>query len=139
MAFVQINTRMLALDEVQLAVPPIADPPASLLGLNQTADIGPGTFDIQYTATPLGATEKLAIWIAVVDSHGINYVSNLYRLVGFSAAAQASPYDHQTQVEGRFGAMQVGQVVHLSVGTIDTATGLVSAPRTIQTVVVDTT
>lgn len=137
-AFVKCNTVLYYLGAAQIDDPPLSTAPVPLVTLTQSCDIGAGTFDLTYTATPLAADEYLYIRTAVVDSHAINYVQNLLKLVGVSAAAQASPFDHQTLVEGRFGTLQVGQRVHTEVSVVSDDTGLVSAPLKAVTTVVST-
>ncbi len=136
--FIQLNTRIVQAGGTQIVDPPISRDPEGLLTLIQTCDIGTGTFDLAFTATPLGATEKLRIRTAVVSHEGIEYVTNLLRVIGFTAAAQVSPFDHQSLVAAKFGTLVVGQFVHSWIDLIDTATGLLSAPVKAKTAIIDT-
>lgn len=137
-AFVGINSRLDNDGAATLTDPPIVNAPAALNTLTFTADIGTGNFELVYTATPLGATEKLHVEAAVVNSQGIRYVRNLLRHAGSSAAAQASPYDPQAIIEARLGTLVVGQTVHVRVSVFDTATGLLSPALSASDVVIDT-
>lgn len=137
-AFCGIYTRVDISGGTVFDDPPVVAAPDALLTLSATYDIGAGTSELTYTTTPLAAGCKLYIQAAVVDSPGISYVQNLLKLVGFSAAAQASGFDYQTLVESRFGTLLVGQVLHLQVSVIDTATGLLSAPRIVSGTIVTT-
>lgn len=137
-AFIQINARLAAIGSPAITDPPVAAPPTGLTSIVQECDIGTADFDLTFLATPLGATEKLYIQAAVVNSAGINYVKNKLRLIGVSAAAQASPYDHQAQLESRFGTAVAGQTVHVLVSVVDTATGLLSGRLSERTLVTDT-
>ena len=137
-AYVGIWTRTDVCGGTPFAAPPLGAAPDALLTLTATWDIGAGDFEITYTGTPLGASEKLYIQAAVCDSPGISYVQNLLKLVGFSAAAQASPFDAQTLIEARFGSLAADQIVHMQVSVIDTTTGLLSAPRIVSGTVVST-
>lgn len=137
-AFVRLNAKLEHASATQLTAPPISAPPLALDTLSLVADIGSVSFDLAFTATPLGAGVELWMLAAVVNSAGIKYVRNLYRFIGNSAAAQASPFDPQSLIEARFGALVVGQTVHILVSTFDTATGLQSVPLHAQDVVVDT-
>jgi len=137
-AYIQLNTRLLQAGEAEISVPPIIPAPLSLATLVQDCDIGVGDCDLTYTATPLAAGLMLRIRAAVVNSEGIKYVRNLMRVVGFSAAAQASPFDHQALIEAKFGTLIVGQTVHVLVDVLDTATGLVSAALKDVTIVTTT-
>lgn len=137
-AYIKINSRLAHIGVAPLTAPPLVPSPAPLLTLVGSFDIGAGTFDLTYTATPLAATELLWIEAAVVDSAGINFVENKLRFLGTSAAAQASPFDPQTLIEARFGTLVVGQFVHIDAYVIDNATGLLSARRRVTGVVVTT-
>jgi len=112
-----------------LADPPVGEAPATLTALTLSLDIGAGAFTAIYTATPLGATEYLWMYAAVVQSPGVTYVQNLLKLITVSAAAQASPYDFETDLSDRFGTLQVGHAVAVDAYVFDSATGLLSAPR----------
>ncbi len=137
-AFVGINSRLAQASATLIDTPPVERDPDGLLTLTQTCDIGTGTFDLAFTGTPLAADDILWIRAAVVNHGGINYVTNLLRVIGFSAAAQASPFDHQTQVEAKFGTLSVGQFVHVWIHVFDTTSGLLSAPFHVKTAVIDT-
>jgi len=138
-AFVGIFCRLTAAALSTLTTPPILPAPAPLVTCTFDADIGPGDFDLTYTATPLGAAEYLWLEACVVDSAGINFVQNLKRFIGISAAAQASPFEQQSLVEARFGTLEVDNIVHMFVYTFSSVTGLLSAPLRVQATVVDTT
>jgi hypothetical protein len=137
-AYIRINALLDYAGESPLSAPPITDPPTALTDLSQTLDIGAGTFLITFAATPLAADDVLVSRVAVVDSGGITYVQNYMRLVDFSAKAQATGLDIQTEIEAVFGTLVVGQFVHLECFVLDTATGLRSRPRKTSGVVVST-
>lgn len=128
-AYVACNTRIALVGATAIDNPPIANAPDALTSMTQTYDIGAGTFDTVFAPSPLGATERLWYRVAVVNSAGINYVKNLLRFVGTSAAAEATPFDAQAIIEARWGALVVGQTVHFLVHVFDSATGLLSPPR----------
>ena len=125
-AYVQINARLDLLDQATLNVPPIASAPLALDSFVQAGDIGLGNVDATFTATPLAAGVVLWIEAAVVNSAGITFVKNLFRFVGSSPAAQASPFDNQTLIEAKFGTLIVGQRLFVKLSTFDVATGLKS-------------
>jgi len=138
-AYIKLNATLLACGLDPLVLPPILPAPLPLTSLTVSADIGPGTFDISWTATPLAATDLLMVWAALVDSPGINHVENLYKLVAKSALAAASPLDIQTAVETRFGSASVGQVLHVRVAVVSNAVGIPSGFLRDSIAVVDTT
>ena len=137
-AYIGIAARMAAAGDAPITAPPIISAPDPLLTLVQDGDIGLGDVDVTFTATPLGANEKLWIKAAVTSSAGINYVRNLLRLVGQSAAAQTSPFDDQVQIETRLGTLVVGQTLHVEISVYDNSTGLVSGPLRSDVVVTTT-
>ena len=137
-AFVALNCRIDKAGDTVIAVPPTAAPPDPLLTLSATWDIGAGDFAITFTATPLAATERLWIQAAVVSSPGVNYVTNLLKLVSVSALAQATGLDLESAIESRFGTLQVGDVVHLRIQVYESTTGLLSGARIVSGTVVST-
>lgn len=137
-AYVMLNARLRQAGGPSADTPPITVTPDPLLTLTLNGDIGTGAFDITFTGTPLAATEKLWVRETVVNSQAINYVENLLRVVTISATAQASPLDNQTDVEGRFGTLTVGQVVHAQVSVLQSDNGLLSAPLRAKVTVIDT-
>lgn len=137
-AYISINCRLAREGLSTLDDPPISAPPEALETLSATFDIGLGDFELTFTATPLGATERLYVMGAVVDSPSINYVKNLLKLVTVSAAAQASGLDIESDVVERFGTLLVGQKVVITAAVFDHATGLLSAVRIVSGLVVST-
>ena len=136
--WVGINSRRASLGDARLLVPPITSASPALTSLVLAADIGLGNVDLTYTVTPLAAADELYIRAAVTNSAGINYIQNLLRLVGSSAAAQASPFDIETLVTDRLGTLTVGQTLHVEVSVYDNLTGLLSLPIRDSAVVVTT-
>lgn len=130
-----LNVRLAHAGNGVLTSPPVSGPPAGLTTLSLTADVGAGSVALTYTATPVGANNKVAVWAAVVNSPGRAFVRNLYKQVVISAANQASPYDIESAVEGRFGALIVGQYLHVLVNVLDTATGLYASPLSASSIV----
>lgn len=137
-AYLGLNARLYAHGLTVLTDPPVAVAPVPLLTISQTFDIGAGTFDTVFTATPVPALTQYQVWAAVVSSPGINYVKNLLKLVGSIAAAGVSPFDAQSLIEARFGALQVGHKVFLQYRSFSESTGLVSDPLQVSGTVVST-
>lgn len=138
-AYIKLNATLLACNLDPIVLPPILPAPAPLKSLTVSADIGPGTFDIAWTATPLAATDLLMIWAALVDSAGINYVENLYKLIAKSALEAASPMDILGQVTARWGTPSVGQVLHVRASVVTDEVGIPSGFLKDSIAVVDTT
>lgn len=137
-AYISLNARMLAAGLAMYDDPPIIPAPQPLISLVQVCDIGTGTFDLTYTATPLGTDDMLYTRACITDSPAIVYVNNLLRLIGVTNGAQASPFGHLTLLEARFGTALEGQTVHVFVSVFNSITGLLSAPLRADTLVTDT-
>lgn len=137
-AYISLNHRILQAGGTPIDVPPVTDAPQPLLTLVLSADIGIGTFDVTYTATPLAAGVMLWTMAAVTNSASITYVKNRLKLIDISAAEQASPLDIQTECEARFGTLAVGQLVTVQCSVFDATTGLLSVPLRDSSVIVET-
>jgi hypothetical protein len=133
-----LNARILLTAGTKIGVPPIVASPPSLLTLVGTYDIGAGTSTLAYTTTPLAAGNCLYVQAAVLVKPGVQYFSNLLKLVKVSAAALVSPYDWQADVEARFGPLVVGNKVVLMASVLSSTTGLLSAPQIVSGTVVST-
>ena len=137
-AYIQLNSRIGQAADTIILVPPVTGAPAGLLSLTATYDIGAGTSVLTFTAAPLAATQRMFLWGALVDSKGITYVKNRYKLIAITAKTLATGYDYQTSMEARFGTMLVGQCVHLMACVYESTSGLVSIGRQTNGVVVST-
>jgi hypothetical protein len=137
-AYNGINVRRMLMAQVPLLVPSLLPAPNALKTLSLTGDIGAGSVTAVYTATPVGANDVLWLKACVVDSAGIAYVQNYLKFIGISAFAQASPYDFQSQLEARFGTLQVGQILHVEIAVCSGDSGLLSQPLSAKVVLTST-
>lgn len=137
-SFVGINSRRNIGGDAQLDLPPAADSPNGLTSLSLTGDIGAGAFTLVYTPDPIAATEKLWMYGCILPHAGINYVKNRLKFIGLSSAAEQSPYDWQADFVARCGTPVVGQIVVAWIHVYDTASGLISLPRSASVVVTST-
>jgi len=137
-AYIQLNTRIEQAGATPITAPPIGAAPDALDTLSISPDIGMGAFDVAWTPTPLAASQHLWTRAYVSNSVGVNYVTNLLRVVDISAAAATSPLDLQTAIEAVFGTLIVGQVIHLFGHVFDSATGLLSTPLRARGTVIST-
>ena len=137
-ACVQCNARILLTSGVKIGSPPAVAAPPALLTVTGSWDVGAGASTLAYTTTPLGAVDCLYVQAAVLVKPGVQYFANLLKLVRVSAAALASPYDWQADVEARFGPLVVGNIVVLMASVLSAATGLLSAPQIVKGTVVST-
>jgi hypothetical protein len=138
-AFIQINSRILYMDQEPITTPPVLNAPIAILSPVLTGDIGPGDITLAFDDSELGPNDRLWLRFAVTNSTGVTYVKNLLRLVTGASEQATSPYDYQNDLEARFGSLQVGQTVHCLAAIADSSTGLISPPRPLSVVVTDTT
>jgi hypothetical protein len=138
-AFIRVNALRMRIIGTMLLVPPVGDPPTPLTALTLSADLGAGNFQIDFEATPLGASERLVYWAAVSNGASQQYVENKLRLCGWSSPAQVSPYTGcETEIPGRLGTLQNGQLITIRGFVYDGATGLISLPLAATKVVTTT-
>jgi hypothetical protein len=134
-AYIQLNMRLDALGEAHIAVPPISAPPGAIEELTVTSSAAADSCSLAWTSGALGATEALAVWVAVVTSPGRNYYKNLLKLVEYSAGAQASPLDVGASVVDRFGDILEGQKLFVHAFIYSKTTGMSGALAQAQCIV----
>ncbi len=120
--FIKLNSKILLSGNAQIDVPPIVASPPAFFTIDQTADVGAGTFELAFT-DPLEAGNQIELWAALLDSAGRNYVENQYRFISFSAVDQATPFANQADIEAVLGTATVGQTLHVKAAQFDPATG----------------
>jgi len=127
-AYVQLNARLLQAGDAQISLPPVDSPPAPLLTFSAALGVGADTAILTFTATPLGANDRLWVQVAVVDNPGINYFKNLLKLVDVSAKAVVTGNDIKVPLQQRFGSMIEGQRFFMLASVFSSTTGLMSGP-----------
>lgn len=123
-AYVQINSRLLAAGNDMIDIPPVTPAPDPIV-CSATYDIGAGNMELA-PASALPADCDVALWAAVVDSHGINFAKNKMRLLSHLTITGTTPVSFQSVLQSRFGTLQVGQKVLLQYSIFDSTTGLYS-------------
>lgn len=136
-AFVGLNSRLLAAAASTIDVPPIVPAPDAFTSIVQDGDLGIGDFDLTFAST-LESGNQVMLFGAVLNSAGIAYVRNLFKLVSFSSVDESSPWDNESDMIARLGTLVVDQTVHIKAAQFDPATGLVSPFLTTSVVVVET-
>jgi len=121
-AFVGLNARLIGAGGSVSVTPPVTTAPDQLASVSAVAT-SPSTIAVTFTATPLGAGERLYLWQTLPGSAGRNPNFNQARLVGYSAAAGASPATFTSPYPGL-----VNQQSNLYVGRMD-ANGQISVPQ----------
>ena len=137
-AYTGLNSVLSGIGSSLITAPPTQDAPAALTSLSLTYDIGVGGVSLDFTATPLGANERLEIRACVVDSESVEYIENYLRLLMYSTAAAATGIDISTEMAARFGTISVGQVVHVQAAVVEDQSGLKSGPLRAEATVVST-
>jgi hypothetical protein len=130
-AYCKLNGTLQQIGSAVTPDPPATPAPAGMTALSLTADIGAGDVSLVFTPTPFTANLAPMVWAAVVESTGITYVQNRYKLCTTPGIGQTSPMLIQQYVEARFGALAVGQTLWVKVHVVDKITGLMSAPRVV--------
>jgi hypothetical protein len=138
-AYVRLNMLTSLAGDSIISVPPITDAPDALTSLSIDADILGPKCELTFAATPLDTDDRLCVYAAVLNSIGVTYVENLYKLVVISDKAQATAFDVIADVQERFGTLIEGQAIHIRCCVLDSLTGLVSPCTTDSSIVVDTT
>jgi hypothetical protein len=128
-AFTELNSRLRHAGDSELLVPPTASPPAPLTTLTAVADASAHTCILTTAPTPVGANNRLWIQVALVNSKGVSYMENLFKLVKTSAKNQATALGIGADLELRFGTLLELEKYVIRVQVLDTTTGLLSGPK----------
>lgn len=88
--------------------PPASPTLTALTSLLLAADESTPSLEINFTATPIGATHKMIIEATRPLSAGVNFVPRSeFRQIAVSAANDASPTDYITDYVAKFGSIDV--------------------------------
>lgn len=123
--FIKLNSRLMAALETPIDLPPTGDAPATVVPTDFEVDTTADTATLTFSPTPTGATEKLWIRAAKVQSPTIINVENLLTTVVITDAAAASPLDLTDELVAAFGPLQVGATYVLECRVLDTDSGYV--------------
>jgi hypothetical protein len=114
-AFVGLSAALLAAADTIVATPPLLSGPSGLTTASAVYT-APSSIAVTYTTSPLAAGSRLCLWGTLPDKISVTPNERQARLLGYSAAAAASP---QTIVSPYAGV--VGQYVNLYAGIQDAA------------------
>lgn len=114
-AYCSLNAAVLASAGTIVDDPPTGTGPAGLTTLSAVWT-APATVVVTYTTTPLPAGVKLDVWSTLPDTVGNDPNANQSRLLGYSAAAAASPQTITSPYAG-----VAGQTANLYIGVQDSA------------------
>lgn len=134
-AYCQINARVYRMNLSTLSDPPTADPPDPIYSLAlsfNSAD--PFNASFTFAAAPLGAQERFWMFGCSPRHPGLKDNSRITRFIGLGPLAAVSPYKYGGYFVGKFGTVQTGQVVSVTVHVINGFYGLLSPPLTAECV-----
>jgi hypothetical protein len=137
-AYVRLNQRLRDAGLAELSAAPADQDVTDLTSVTATVDNGLGGWSLDFLPTPLGADDYLIIKATPPVNAGVSYVKNLFRQIGVSAAAAASPLDLQTEYEAVFGAVPVGKKVVFQVFVIRSTNGAYDAALEASAIAVST-
>lgn len=135
MAYVQLNSRLLLIAVAAVDTPPVVPTPTALTAASIIVSVAANTAAITFAPTPLGADARVFVTACKTPTATINYTKNLMRYIAVSAAAQTTPYTI-ANVGTLLGSLTVGENSIFWLHVIDDATGLLSPPREVRTLVV---
>ena len=119
--YVHCNTHLLDSGDPRIDAPPGVVAPTGLLTLS--IDVSAATTaDVTFTGTPLAANHKLVLFMGLPQSGAAEPNFKQTRIVGYSAAAQASPWAATTPF-----SIISGQTVVFFAAIMDDETGLFSS------------
>jgi len=130
MTYCSVNNNNLAAGNAVVADAPALVTPADIV--TATVTLTAAAFSVAYTATPLGAGERLFSYASPQRSAGRAFEADL-RLIAVSAAAAASPAVLTAAYAARMGTPVVGNRVFMSFSVYKA--GFVSGPFTLSQVV----
>jgi len=125
-AYTQLNARILLAGDAVIGLPPISAAPAALTAFSAAPLDGAGTCVLTFLPTPLAATERLWLKMALVNNPGVNYFKNLMKTVYIGALTTASLVDAEAELQLRFGTMIEGQILHCQAQVYESTSGLLS-------------
>lgn len=111
-AYTSVNSLNLAAGNASVAAAPALGTPGTITTI--TITLTAAAFSIAYTATPLGAGERMFTFASPQRSAGRSFEAD-YRLIAVSAAAAASPANIFTAYTTRFGTPVVGNKIFVAV------------------------
>lgn len=120
-AYVWLNSHLLDAGDTRIDAPPIVVAPTGLLTMS--VDVSAiTTGDVTFTGTPLAANHKAVLFMSLPQSGAAEPNFAQCRIVGYSAAAQASPWAATLPFN-----VTSGQTVVFYCAIMDDETGLFSA------------
>lgn len=127
-AYIQLNARILQAGDTPIDLPPAVVAPSPLTTLTISATEAGATVELGFLPTPIAATERLWIQLALLTNPGRNYFKNLLKLVKVSDLNQATLLDINDEVVARFGGYVEGHRMVTLISVYESTTGLLSGP-----------
>lgn len=130
MAYCSVNNNNLDAGNAAVSTAPAIVTPPQLL--TATLTLTAAAFSVAYTATPLGAGQRLFIRCSPQRSAGVAFNAD-YRLIAVTAAAAASPANILAAYTAKFGVPVVGNRIFVSLQVYEA--GFMGAPFAVSQVV----
>jgi hypothetical protein len=148
-AYMMLNGRLLAAGLTAVDLPPIGYAPPGLDIVTITPDIGSVPMAVQHVPATLDTNDRIWVQAAVTEGESQMYVKSKLRFLGVSSAALAADLVAiakpdlkaailATALANKFGTLAAGQFLTLYLSVFDGVTGLLSTPRIVQALLVDT-
>lgn len=129
-AYVSVNANLALVGDAALDDAPALQTPEAIATVTPT--VSDSALSFAFTPTPLGAGERILVFISPQVSAGRKFVGNTRFVIG-SAAAGSSPIDAESAYVARFGALVTGNRIGWAVYRY--SGGFVSGPVSGSTVV----
>lgn len=129
-AYCSVNNNKINAGDAAVSAAPSIITPGTLL--TATLTLTSAAFSIAYTATPLGANERLFIFVSPQKSAGVTFNGD-YRLLAVTAAAAASPHNALAAYTAKFGVPVTGNKIFVSLQIYEG--GFIGAPFNVGQVV----
>lgn len=130
MTYCSVNNNNVDAGNAIVSDAPAITTPAQLL--TATITLSAAAFSVAYTATPLGAGQRLFLFASPQQSAGRKFNGD-YRLIAVTAAAAASPHNLLAAYTARLGVPVVGNRIFLSLAVYEA--GFIGSPLGVSQVV----
>lgn len=133
--YMRLNRHLHTIGIASISTPPAPSTTTAPTSVSVTTSVAGNQFDVAFAATPVPAGYKLVIRATNLQSPGITFMKNRYRVIKVIDAAGASPADIYTEYTTKFGALVAGQKVGVGIALYSKTTGLRSLEITQESII----
>lgn len=127
--YVQLNKNLSDINQSLISVPPVPTAVGYLSAMTLAAAEGAGTIAVTFTAVDDTDT-AYKVFATPALSPGKSSAGTEYRQIGYSGAAEASPFNIKTMYDAKFGAVgAAGQKIFVKLVPVDVNTGIAGQAR----------